>query len=351
MSDSESDYTDAISDSESENGEVFEKLRYLEHFKPDYKIDKYTKMADKLRSKLNTCKNQGAQNVDNPNRKSDRIDERKKLEESYRELQQDFVKIHKRLDDFWDLMSGILDKMEVIDERLSKVEGLEERLIKLEENARQEPEVQTYSAAVRSQPVPVDTNRIEKLEFLSSEDERKKRLLHSTITHPNINKNSENLKNHVINFFETTMQMERRIVDLNLQAKKGHRDNTVIVIFSDKRYKPLMYQAKKALRQNNSPEYHGLFINDDLTSFNFKILMDLKNHRKSIERNEDPFTSIYTRDGRIYIKLKENDPNANGILVKTPAYLRELQSRNFGQNLETHPPGNSTAASSSSAIA
>ena len=344
MSDSESDYTDAISDSESENGEVFKKLRYLEHFKPDYKIDKYTTMADKLRTKLNTCK--GTSNVENPGRRSDRIDDRKKLEESYRELQQDFVKIHKRLDNFWDIMSGILDKMEVIDDRLSKVERFEERLIKLEENARQEPEVQTYSAAVRSQPVPVDTNRIEKLEFLSSEDERKKRLLHSTITHPNLNKNSDDLKNHVINFFETTMQMERRIVDLDLQAKKGYRDNTVTVIFSDKRYKIFMYQAKKALRQNNCPEYNGLFINDDLTSFNYKILMDLKNYRKSIGRNEDPFTSIYTRDGRIYVKLKESDATANGVLIKSPAYLQQLQSRSLGQNDAT-PSENSTTASPS----
>ena len=93
-----------------------------------------------------------------------------------------------------------------------------------------------------------------------------------------------------------------------------------------------MYRAKASLRDKGSPAYQGLYINDDLTPRNFQILMSLKNYRKSFSRDDDPFRSIYTRDGRVYVKLATDDPSGFGTHVKHHDFLASLKNGRGGQN-------------------
>ena len=330
-SDSDSDYTDAdYSDSNDQNSELIKKFKALSSSKPEFTVKKYTKMNQDLRNKLNSYKppSSDASQLENPSRRSERVRDRKEIEDAYSQLQNEFFKgqseMQKRFQIFWDVLNQVLDRMDTMDERLKKVESHEARILKLEEKSSNEPETRSFAAVVRSKPE--DSDRLDKLEYLRSEEERKNRFLHATITHSSINKNSPDLTNHVINFFETTLQMPRRNIDLNLLTKKGHNDNTVIVKFSDKRFKNFMYQAKKQLRLNNSATHQNLFINDDLTPYNYKIYMDLKKYRKSLNRNNDPFRFIYTRDGRVYVKMTTDDPAAKGAAVKNPTFLRGLRS-------------------------
>ena len=203
-------------------------------------------------------------------------------------------------------------------------------------------ENQSYASALRSEPI--DPIRVDRLEFLRSEDEREKRVLNASITHPTLNKNNDDLKAHVKNFFVNTLQMQDRSIDSNFQAKKGHKDNNIIVSFSDKRFKLFLYQAKKRLRQNESQEYQDLFINDDLTPYNFKRLMELKNYRKSFGRNDDPFRSIYTRDGRVYVKLATDDPTTYGTPVKNSSFLQNLKNSRTSTGIVESPQSTSNVS-------
>ena len=345
-SSSESEYTDVPSDSDVSDSELNKKIHGLLRSKPEYVSNKYNKMSKQLRDRLNNCKNPDASPSGKATRKSGRLEDRSSLMDTYKQIKNNMANINKRLDEFWEILNDTLDRMDAVEERLSnvekfeerliKVEKLEDRILKIEEKSKNQPEDgQSYAGAVKSQPE--NSNRIEKLEFLNSEEERKKRILHASITHPTLNKNHDDLHAHVKSFFESTLQMDSRHIDSNFQARKGHNENNVIVSFSNKRFKIFMYDAKKLLRQSNSPAYQNLFINDDLTPYNFRILMDLKNYRKSIRRANDPFRSIYTRDGRVFVKMTTDNATAIGTAVKNPTFLHELKNGSAGQSSGTSP--------------
>ena len=52
--------------------------------------------------------------------------------------------------------------------------------------------------------------------------------------------------------------------------------------------------------------------------------MELKSKRKSYVQSEDPFISIYSFEGKIFVKLKKNSPSSNGDHVKSPPQIRHL---------------------------
>ena len=66
---------------------------------------------------------------------------------------------------------------------LDKVEDLDSRMSPLEKKVN--TSISSY-AIVSFNPVRLESERLEKLEYLSSEEERKRRILQVTVSHPNI---------------------------------------------------------------------------------------------------------------------------------------------------------------------
>ena len=297
--------SESVSEVES-NSRTSVALSKCLNMKPDYVTKNKSKVKiSELKKRLES------NSLPTKKRSSTRIDDRKKIEDCYKELQNDFCNIYKKFEMFHECIYSILDTVEDLENRMSKLEGIV---------VNDRGATPTYSQALKSD----ESERLDKLEFLSSEVERKKRMLEVIITHPTLDKNCENLVDHVKHFLSTEMKMDRRNIDANLQAKKSPKQNTVIVIFSQRRFKLFLYSAKKKMREVSDDSYVGLYINDNLTSYNFKILMELKSKRKSYVQSEDPFISIYSFEGKIFVKLKKNSPSSNGDHVKSPPQIRHL---------------------------
>ena len=225
-------------------------------------------------------------------------------------------------------MPEILDTIEELGNRVSL---LEEELSKRSATPKPIHNPTPYRDALVSN----DCQRLSKLEFLNSEEERKKKSLEICLTHPTIHTSSDNIPHQVTQVFTSILKLEGRELDSNLKIRKSQRSNTAIVTFSDKRFKNFVFSARKQLRLSENDNDNTLFINDNLTSYNYNILMKLKNKRKSLENENNPFKSIYTHDGRVFVKLKRNN-DANGTHIKTSSqlttYLQELESSTATDN-------------------
>ena len=163
----------------------------------------------------------------------------------------------------------MLDKMEDIENRVSELE-------KKQSEKPPPPPIQTFSEALRSQT----DNRINKLEFSASEQERNNRVLQATITPPKIDISDENLNEHIRDFMKNELRMDQRSIDQNMIVKKFSKLNTVHVTFSHRRFKLFLYSAKKRAKTENLPVFSGLYVNDYLTQNNFSLLMELKREKK-----------------------------------------------------------------------
>ena len=92
----------------------------------------------------------------------------------------------------------------------------------------------------------ISLSRIERLEFLSSKDERQDCFEHYfDRLHPSIDHSHDSLNDHIKDFLCRTMKMNPREIDTNLYARKSPRLNTVLIKFSDKKQN---YSAWKKLR-------------------------------------------------------------------------------------------------------
>ena len=140
--------------------------------------------------------------------------------------------------------------------------------------------------------------------------------------------------------------MEPRTVDANMQANKSSRHNTVILILSHKRYKAIFYSTQKNLRQRNEEISMDLFVNNSLTSYNFRLLMKLKNQKKmKIENDKTTFASVYSYGGKIFIKMCRNEPQTAALHIESPVqFSKLLRDLDAPESVVPHQP--STSASS-----
>ena len=273
--------------------------------KPVYlKKSKSKANFQKLKSRLQ--KN----NVPAEKKRSNRIDQRKELNECYSELQSDLTNLSNKFQLFHECITEIFDQIECLENR---VEYLEENSKTINSSIPEDNgKVQSYSAAVQSDC----TQRIAKLEFMNSEEERKKRSLEVLITHLDLDPANENLSTHVSNFLRSKLNMGQREIDSNMMVKKGSRENTAHLTLSHKRFKGFLYKAKKQLRVDNNIACNDLFINDNLTTYNFHILMSLKTARKSYPSTHNPIKSVYCHEGRVFLRLNGEE---EGRHIKTHA--------------------------------
>ena len=75
---------------------------------------------------------------------------------------------------------------------------------------------------------------------------------------------------------ESDLNMECRDIYANMKVIKVTRENTVLITFSHRRYKINLFKAKKLIRTNNANFSSDLYIIENLTTCNFKLLMQLK---------------------------------------------------------------------------
>ena len=296
-----------------------DKVKKFMNEKPVYnKSSKSIKKNASLRAKLEKYKS-----TSKPGRTSARVDNRKELEDHFRGLATDFTNLNKK----FDLV------LECLSETFDRLDSLEARMEELEKRQSENPSPQPTFSQVVAQPL--DSERIDKLEFKASEEERHNRSLEVTLTHPDINGNTPaaELNTHVTSFLTEHMGMEIRERDPNFTIKKGFRDNTVHIKFSDKRYKKFLFAARKRLRQNHPANCENLYVNEILTSYNFGILKSLKAEKKRrTENGETCFHTVYSFEGKIYVKKLPT--NESSLCIASKRDLRKLLSQLNGNSTD-----------------
>ena len=193
----------------------------------------------KLRSSLLKCKTVETKEL---NLRSSSRDDRKKVSDSFRELSSDITIFQKKLDSILDCVLSVLDNMEHFETRIGA----------LEKKVADRIGSSSYAEVASNNSNLKDTSdRINKLEFKNSEEERKKRLLQISIKHPLIDPNSNNLHDDIAKFLAENMKITNREMDTSLIVQKTSRPNTVILTFSDRRFKLFIFKACKNLRTAN----------------------------------------------------------------------------------------------------
>ena len=270
--------------------------------------------AKKLKSKLDKMVHVSSSRKE---RVSTRLNNNKDLSDYFKELQDDFDKMRKKLNIFAEALSNVFERLDALEEEVSKL------------RARPPPSTPSFASVVQSAP---DNKRLEKLEQFASEEERKSRILEITITHPQIDVSNENLLSHVKSFMADKLQMEPREIDSGFNVKKvAYRPNTVIVVFSAIKFIRFVFGALKRLRLRDQDLCTDLFINDNMTSYNYSILKHLKGEKKKrSEERRKSFESVYVFDGKVYVKKqKTNQPNS-------AIWISSVQSmKKFLESLDT----------------
>ena len=241
--------------------------------------------------------------------------DRDKIDDSFKSLSDDIKNFQTKLNSIYDCVLSVLDS----------VESLQNRVKALEDNSSSQTTTSnTYSAAILGD-AEKSRQRLDRLEFLSSEDERKKRTLQVSVTHPSIDQNASDLENRLECFFQDVMKMPLREMDANTKVQKTGRANTVLVTFSAKRFKIFLFKARRRLRDENENLTENLYLNDNLTPYNFSILMSLKREksRRSLE-NLPNFAAVYAIDGKVYVKMTRESSNQESIYVKSQSTVKEI---------------------------
>ena len=104
------------------------------------------------------------------------------------------------------------------------------------------------------------------MEYLASEEERKRRMLHITVCHPSI-ETSGDIQKAATDFLSLKMKLEPREIDANLRVQKIPKEKTLLLILSHERFKKFIFAAKRKLRESRDDVYTGLYINDHLTTY------------------------------------------------------------------------------------
>jgi len=155
--------------------------------------------------------------------------------------------------------------------------------------------------------------------------EREKRLNQAIITHPELNPNNKDLKKHICEFLSSKLSMSEREIDQNLEAVKSGREHSVIIKFSRKFFKGFIYAARSKLRKSNPERCDALFINDNLTHYNFSLLKLLKRERRTrCESRVNNFVSVFSLEGKVYVKTTYESEKQH--IKNMDAYKRFLSS-------------------------
>ena len=235
------------------------------------------------------------------------------MESTFQDLANDLIKINNNFECLMECFYTVLDKIDELGIAIARLDELENKVAAFSQISDQPSNVESSHDHHHS-------SRLDKLEFSASEVEREKRQLQIVVTHPNINNESSSLTDHLTIFFTDTMLMTTREIDSNFKAVRGGQKHAVLITFSCRLFKTFLFSAKKKLRLNNSPQVDNLFINDNLTKYNYDILKRLKTEKKNRMLNNLPcVSSIFSFDGKVFVK------RCNGC---EKIYIRDIEGMN-----------------------
>ena len=308
-----SDSDDYISGDESNS--IVKQANSCLTMKPDMVKSSKSKVGSSasLRTRLEKLKNP-------PNKqRSGRLESRKQIEDCVKDIQCDFANTSKKLDFLVECVVSVFDRLETLEDKV-------ESLLSKEDSHRLS--TQTYAHITRASG-PSDEERLDRLEYLASEEERRKRQLEVVITHPDIDSTEENLEPVVKNFLSNHMEMEAREIDGSMRIRKLPRDHAVLLSLSDRRFKTFLFKAKKNIRLKSRVKYEHLFVNDNITSYNYSMLKKLKDEKRRRSESAIPgFETVYCFEGRVYVKKSKT---ADALCVsnkKTLAkFIKDLDER------------------------
>ena len=290
---------------------------------PSYrKVTNSRKKNSELRSMIPRQKNDAK-------KKSTRNEANKKAEDVIKEIKTDIANLLTKFDLLNNIYPAFVETFELMEDRLTAVES-EISALKTKSHNPPTPNPTPFRDALTSN----DSQRLNKLEYLNSEEDRKKRFLEICFTHPSFQSSSSNIPHEQLNdVLKTTLQLENREIDANIRVRKSKRENTLIATFSHQRFKQFVYRARKKIRTNGNDS--NFYLNDNLTSYNHGILMKLKRDRKSYPNTSDPYSSIYSFEGKVYVKLKR-EPNQNGLHIKDVDQLSKFLDEVKSSSNTTH---------------
>ena len=238
-----------------------------------------------------------------------RSDQRKQMDDTFKELTTDLSLLHKKLDTVRSCMHQMFDTLEDFEARLTALEN-------------RETNPSTYSDAVsvsrRSENRHADSERIEKLELSSSEEERRRKLLEVHLNHPSIDPTSEDLPTAVTHFLSDKLKLERREIDSNMRVLKTKRPHTVLVCLSDRKFKRFLFSAFKKYRELDASRDDKIYINDNLTTYNYNLFKTLKLERDHLRENQrQTFEAVYSYEGKNFVKKKIGDSKEDALHIRT----------------------------------
>ena len=172
--------------------------------------------------------------------------EKKKLDNASQELLSDMMKLNKNFECLIECFYTILDKIDEITDLKNKLEVMELRVTKLEKGpSNTKQAVSSGHVDCRQDHSPDDqANRIDRLEYISSERERENRLLQVVISHPSLDPDCNQLKDHIVGFLSNTMGMTGREIDTSMSVICKGRPHSVMITFSSRLFKTFLFAAR-----------------------------------------------------------------------------------------------------------
>ena len=110
-------------------------------------------------------------------------------------------------------------------------------------------------------------------------------MLQITLTHQTLDTEHQDLSPHTKDFLSITPHMVPRETVANMQIQKSSRGNTIQLTLSDRRFENFLFASQKKLRNRETETEKGasqsLFINENLASYNYKMLKKLKQEKRA----------------------------------------------------------------------
>ena len=133
--------------------------------------------------------------------------------------------------------------------------------------------------------------------------------------------------------------MPGRKIDANLYVQKTNKTNTVIVHFTDRRLKRFVWAAKNKLRRTSEDTVKDLNINDNLTPYNYSMLITLKQETGCLRTSNKPyFETIYSFEDKVFVKKLKDATNPDAVhihgLTQPQSFLRSYLRVNAASTSE-----------------
>jgi len=218
-------------DSTNEDEVISERVeRQIRHCM-DMRPDTLNSIGD-IQSKLNSIK------FDRKIDKTQKVTtDKKKIENVMAEFAADIAKVNSNFQTLLDCLSDIIPRLEQIDFLEKRVTDLEEKRVTDLENKLKAKEATSNSIeTAKSHHTPFakedHSERLARLEYISSEEEREKRVMQAVITHPELDPDNNDINKHICDFLRSKLRMPEREIDPNLTAMRNGREHTITINFT-----------------------------------------------------------------------------------------------------------------------